>query len=104
MNHQKLYTALSEFYLDVDHTPAMQAIVVRNIQAIGFSLPQVKDVNRAVVFPVLYGNLMSVAGVWTAFDEAWLTDKCHKQRERRDSWYGKLHIRLIGALLPGGAG
>ena len=38
-----------------------------------------------MVFPILKGNALSVAGVWTAFDEEWLIEKCTIAFQKRNN-------------------
>lgn len=41
---------------------------------------------RHDVFPILYSNLLSVAGVWEGFDEAWLLEQVETRRATERGW------------------
>lgn len=64
-----VWLALSEFYLDTELQPAD----FRRIRAVfdqsGYSEHEIRQIDYGEVGPVLYRNLLSVAGEWAGFDE-----------------------------------
>jgi hypothetical protein len=65
-----VWLALAEFYLDTELQPAD----FRRIRAVfdqsGFSEAEIRRIDYEEVGPLLYSNLLSVAGEWAGFDEA----------------------------------
>jgi len=74
-----VWLALSEFYLDT----ALQPADFRRIRAVfdqsGYSAQEIRGIDYAEVGPVLYSNLLSVAGEWAGFDEAALLAAVRKR-------------------------
>ncbi len=79
-----VWNALSELYLDTDTTLWYDAIV-RTLAASPYSLDDMHDMLMYDVHPALYQNLMSVAGEWAGFDEAWLVERIETVR-RQPRW------------------
>ncbi len=76
-----VWLALSDLYLDTDVTMSYDYIV-RTLAASPFSLDELHEMLMYDVHPVLYSNLMSMAGEWGCFDEAWLTERVLAVREQ----------------------
>ncbi len=54
-------------------------------------ISELKEIDLYEVFPVLKGNLMSVAGEWNGFDEKWLKESCEKTYlKRKNSFFIKI--------------
>lgn len=87
------WQTLSALFLDTEVAPADVAVQLR---ATGFSLPELRQILRAEVAPVLGGNLLSVAGVWDAFDLSGLEDRFRAGRAR-PTLTGALALRVIRA-------
>ncbi len=67
---RKIWTALSDFYLDTELTDmdlTRTSIVFKDS---GLTMNEIKDINYHEVGPLLIHNLRSVAGVWSGFNEA----------------------------------
>ncbi|MES2543545.1 MAG: hypothetical protein V4548_01575 [Bacteroidota bacterium] len=64
-----IWIALSNFYLDTELEDNNFKYIALNIIDSPYSLKEVKCINKYEVFPVLNGNLLSVAGEWSGFDE-----------------------------------
>ncbi|WP_430907002.1 DUF7079 family protein [Maribacter sp. 2-571] len=85
LTHRKpVWTALSELYLDTELQDYSYRHIAKQFQASPYSLTQIKEINRSEVFPVLCLNLISVAGVWTGFDEDWLIKTIVHKRKRNN--------------------
>lgn len=86
---QKVWIALGALYLDteIDH----QAIA-RELLKSQFSIEEIEKILFDEVHPVLYPNLLSVAGEWTGWNDAWLTESIQSEissRQKKD-WRSKL--------------
>ena len=90
-----LWLYLSEFYLDTEHSPATIQTIVRNIQTCGYDLDSVKRINREEVLPVLYGNLLDVAGIWSGFDERELTTAITRYLAQETTHWARFKLSII---------
>lgn len=93
-NRKPIWAALSEFYLDTELSGAdfdRIAIIFKNS---GLPAADIRQIDLLEVFPVLRPNLLSVAGVWDGFDEAWLFSECQKRYARRDNLLHRLNCRF----------
>jgi hypothetical protein len=79
-----IWNALSDLYLDTDVTLSHDHIV-RTLAASPYSLDELHEMLMYDVHPALYRNLMSVAGEWAGFDEAWLVERIAAVR-RQPRW------------------
>ena len=79
-----VWTALSDLYLDTD-VGLSHDHIVRTLAASPYSLEKLHEMLMYDVHPALYPNLMSVAGEWAGFDEAWLVERIAAVR-RRPRW------------------
>ena len=77
-----IWIALSNFYLDTELQDYDVKHITAKIRESPYSLEEVKQINKTEVFPILYQNLLSVAGVWTGFQEEWLTDEITNYLEK----------------------
>ena len=96
---RQLWIALSELYLDTEMQGGTHQHIARVFNEAGYTPEQAWRIDRREVFPVLCGNLCTVAGVWGGFGEEWLIDSLERYRAQRswlrDRWFG-LHFRLLG--------
>jgi hypothetical protein len=89
-----VWSALSELYLDTDVTLSYDD-VVRALAASPYPLESLHEMLMYDVHPALYPNLLSVAGEWAGFDEAWLIERIalvrrHPRWRRRIShWFAR---------------
>jgi hypothetical protein len=78
-----VWMALAAFYLDTELQQQDFQHIRAVISASPYNLEEVKRINKYEIFPVLQVNLLSVAGEWAGFEEAWLvnliTDGIRKQ-------------------------
>lgn len=65
----RAWLALSELYLDTELTDRDVGYLVERLRATGFTLAELVRIDEREVAPVLAGNLVSVAGVWSGFRE-----------------------------------
>ena len=92
-----IWIALSDLYLDTDVALSHDCIA-RTLAASPYSLDDLHEMLMYDVHPALYPNLMSVAGEWAGFDEAWLVERIATIR-RQPRWRRRIShwfVRDIG--------
>lgn len=87
-----VWLALSELWLDTELAENDFAHLARVLAHSPYSLAQIKSIHDAEVAPVLWRNLVSVAGEWTGFDEQWLVAECSGRATRRHEWLRRLQV------------
>jgi hypothetical protein len=65
----------------------------------GYSVPQLRDVYRFEVAPVVFPNLLTGAGEWAGFDEEWLFTEAAKRANRRSLSLRAFVSTVIGKWL-----
>jgi hypothetical protein len=70
----KVWRALSDLFLDSEIDDATFDHIARTILETGYSPKEIHGILWGEVFPVLEGNLRSVAGVWAGWSEEWLIE------------------------------
>lgn len=89
-----VWIALSELYLDTDVSVFHDAIA-DTLAASPYSVDDLRDILMDDVHPALHANLMSVAGEWAGFDEAWLIERIEtvgrqpRWRRRMSRWFAR---------------
>lgn len=78
-----VWTALSELFLDTELQEDDHSRIARVLAASPYSEEKLDEILRFEVTPVLRGNLLSVAGEWAGFDEAWLREKIAPRIDNR---------------------
>lgn len=78
-----LWTALSELWLDTELQAGDLAALAEVLASSPFSIEQLREIELWEVAPVVGLNLLSPAGAWAGFDEAWLHTECEKRACRR---------------------
>lgn len=78
-----IWIALSDFYLDTELQDYDFKHIASKIKESPYSLEEVKQIHKEEVFPVLYWNLLSVAGVWSGFQEEWLVMEITKKLQKK---------------------
>lgn len=81
---EPVWIAVSNLYLDTEVQWYTYRSIAKVIEESPYTLAEIKVMNKTEVFPVLVTNLISVAGVWSGFDEAWLTDEITKSLNNRN--------------------
>lgn len=79
-----IWIALSKFYLDTELQSYEFRHIAKVIKESRFSLAEVKIMNSYEVFPVLWTNSITVAGVWSGFDEEWLVKEIIVSLKKRN--------------------
>ena len=90
-----LWNALSDLWLDTELDGYNYAYIARTIYESPFTLEDAFTIHKYEVAPAVFINLMSVAGEWAMFDEAWLKNRCLTLANRR----GRVIHRLMCAIL-----
>ena len=96
-----VWKALSEFYLDTELQPSDYDHVARVLGSSGFTLTELKAIDRFEVFPVLINNLLSPTGFWTAFEEPWLHEKCVIACKKKNHALVRLKNFIVYSLFVG---
>ncbi len=68
----KVWRAFSELFLDTEMTDSTYDYIARSVLEAGYAPEEVSVILWGEVFPVLEGNLRSVAGVWAGWPDDWL--------------------------------
>ncbi|MUH35738.1 hypothetical protein D9O36_07795 [Zobellia amurskyensis] len=83
-----VWNSISELYLDTELQGHNYDTITRTFLNSGFSLEELKAIDRHEVFPVLKANLLNIFGEWRGFDEKWLNEECTKRYLKRDNrWF-----------------
>ena len=89
-----VWLALSEFYLDTELSNEDLKRIKGVFAASGFSMDEIQDIERDEVRPVVGANLLSVAGVWSGFDQEWLSEAMIQRISKGPpTWWQRLWIR-----------
>ena len=87
----QVWEALSELFLDTEvDVPS----VIARLQASGYDRAEIERIMIREVAPVLGGNALSVAGVWTAFDLTPVEQR-YLAGQARPSLLGWAALRII---------
>ncbi len=81
-----LWTAFSDLWLDTEVSQMTLNYIAREMKASGYPLAELKYIYQHEVAPVVYQNLLVVAGEWAGFDEAWLHDKIQQNISKPKVW------------------
>ncbi|KAJ3547349.1 hypothetical protein NM688_g5409 [Phlebia brevispora] len=66
------YRALSDLFLDTEQTQDDLNRLANRLSSTGLSSTALESMLRNDLFPILYPNLISVAGAWDGFQDDWL--------------------------------
>ncbi len=78
-----VWAALGELWLDTELTQNDLQRIAGVMKKSGYSVSQFRDVYLFEVAPVVFPNLLSIAGEWAGFNEEWLFDEAAKRARRR---------------------
>lgn len=99
---KKLWIALSEIYHDTEITEGALFSIAQTAKMENVSFKTLYRTNKEEVFPVLFKNLLSVAGVWTGFNQVWLVKKITKSINK-NKWilkkYNAIKYILFSSLI-----
>ena len=88
-----VWLAISDLWLDTELQDSDLAHMARVLHESGYDLPSLQGIMEDEVAPVVFRNLVCVAGVWDGFDEDWLFERI-ETRLRRQTWLGHHLSRL----------
>lgn len=98
-NREKAWILISELYLDNELTSSQRKVLQANLLKLVSDISELRRIDREEVFPVLYQNILSPAGIWTAFDPDWLVREIKNKRIKRNLlqrwWHGILYTFLM---------
>ena len=100
-NRKVIWNALSEFYLDTELQESDYNRIAEILVASELDIHELKAIDLYEVFPVLKGNILSVAGEWNGFDEKWLIENCNRSFERKKRSIFRIKVRIYNGFLGG---
>ena len=68
----KMWRAFSDLFLDTEIEDYVFEFIAGTISECGLSLSEAEEILWYEVYPVLEGNLRSIAGVWEGWPDSWL--------------------------------
>ncbi|GJM31604.1 MAG: hypothetical protein DHS20C18_06050 [Saprospiraceae bacterium] len=95
---KQVWKAISAFYLDTELQEGDYIYLIKVFKKSGLSLIELKAIDLYEVFPILQYNLLGVAGVWDAFEEVWLFEKCLKNHHRRNTQIFRGAVTFMNAF------
>ncbi|MGV3709414.1 MAG: DUF7079 family protein [Gemmatimonas sp.] len=81
-----VWIVLAQLYLDTAHDELDLQRIARELARSPFSVAELREIEVWEVAPVVLWNVMIPAGVWDAFDSAWLAAECGRRARRRSWW------------------
>ena len=94
-----IWNAISKFYLDTELDEHDYTYIAKIFVDSGLSFTVLKEIDLYEVFPVLKTNLMSVAGIWSGFDDEWLKERCTVAFIKKENaifrWKTRFQNRLL---------
>lgn len=94
-----IWKALSEMYLDTELTQSDYDHIATKLSQTGCGLVEAQSIDYYEVAPAVGFNLMSMAGVWSAFDTNWLNNRCQKNLQSKGNWLFALKCYFFQLLL-----
>ncbi len=71
-DRKPVWMALSDFYLDTELQDSDFRNIAATLMESPYSWEELRKIDKYELFPVLQPNLLSVAGEWSGFNEAWV--------------------------------
>jgi hypothetical protein len=90
---KRVWAALSELWLDIELTQDDLERIAGVTKSSGYSVPELREINLFEVAPVVFPNLLVVAGEWARFDEEWLFTGLAKRAKKR-SLYLRTFVKI----------
>ena len=81
---QPVWAALSDLWLDTELTENDLQRIAGVMKKSGYSIDKLRDIYLFEVAPVVFLNLLTVAGEWAGFDEEWLFARAAKRAKKRN--------------------
>ena len=78
-----VWAALSELWLDTELEEDDLRRIAEAMRRSGYSVGELRDIYLFEVAPVVFPNLLSVAGEWAGFDREWLAAEAARRARRR---------------------
>ncbi len=79
-----VWAALSELWLDTELEEDDLQRIAGVMKMSGYSIKELREIYLFEVAPVVYPNLLTVAGEWAGFDEEWLFAEATKRANERN--------------------
>jgi len=90
-SHEELACiTLSSLFLDTEKTSKKLDYIASSLRRLNIPTAILSDLLRYDVFPILYPNLLSVAGVWDVSDNEWLIGQVETRRNATQWWVKSL--------------
>jgi len=92
-----LWLVLSDLFLDIEIEDSDLSSIVQIMKKSGFDLVEIGKILMDDVFPICIGNMYSVAGVWTGFNENELFEAIIKSKPPNllQRYINKVRFRMI---------
>ena len=100
LRRRPLWIALSDLWLDTELQDFDRDHIARVMLDSGYDRDRLERIMAEEVAPVVYRNLLSVAGAWTGFDADWLCAEILAGLRRRGP-LGRWWLRRRRALMTG---
>jgi hypothetical protein len=78
-----VWSAFSDLWLDTELTEDDLRRIAEVMKWSGYTIPELRGIYLFEVAPVVFPNLLSVAGEWAAFDEEWLFVEATERARKR---------------------
>ena len=85
-----VWFALSELWLDTELSDTDLHHIATKMVDSGYSLNELRVICDSEIAPVVYKNLRTPVGVWSGFDESWLTQQILTQMNKPKRWQDAL--------------
>lgn len=93
-----VWIALADLWLDTELQAYNLQHIAHVLRASEYSVEELREIYLYEVAPVVYPNLLSVAGEWAGFDEDWLVAEAEKQAHNQ-SVFHRWMLRLKKPLM-----
>ncbi|QDV36895.1 DUF7079 family protein [Tautonia plasticadhaerens] len=80
---EPVWAALSELWLDTELAEDDLRRIAEAMRRSGYSVGELREIYLFEVAPVVFPNLLSIAGEWACFDREWLYDEAARRARRR---------------------
>ena len=85
-----VWLALSDLWLDTELTDSNINYIATVMVDSGYSLSELRVICDSEIAPIVYKNLLSVAGVWSGFDPHWLFEQIIAEMNKPNRWQDAL--------------
>jgi hypothetical protein len=102
VEEKRVCLTLARLFRDAEVTDENVGSMAGSLSDVDLSVATMDHILRNDIFPILYTNIISVAGVWTKFDNDWLLSQVAHNRKFRKGWAASL-VDSIAWMLLGGA-